>query len=73
MTVKRKFRRKKQHFVSKKEGLLNLFVKITEENLVVPCDEDGRELNHVRSVIYKNEVNSIPECTITFYPCGIIK
>ncbi len=60
-------------FVSSKKDKTNLFVKITDESLVIPCDESGKEVTGVTSVIYKNAVDEIVTCTMTFYPCGIIK
>jgi len=60
-------------FVPKKESKLNLFVKVTDDDLVIPCDESGKEVSGMTSVIYKNAVNEIVTCTMTFHPCGIIK
>ena len=60
-------------FASNVKDKTNLFVKITDENLVIPCDESGKEVSGVTSVIYKNAVNEIVTCTMTFHPCGIIK
>ena len=60
-------------FVPSTKGKLNLFVKVTDEELVIPCDETGKEVAGVTSVIYKNEVGDLSYCTMTFHPCGIIK